>query len=89
VPTVAESGYPGFENTDWYGVLVPAGTPANIITRLNAEINRALTLPDVRERISALGSEVGGGTPGQLDERIKAEVRRWAKVLRNIDKDAQ
>jgi tripartite-type tricarboxylate transporter receptor subunit TctC len=89
VPTVAESGYPGFENTDWYGVLVPAATPANIVARLNAEINRALTLPDVRERILALGSEVGGGTPEQLDERIKTEVRRWAKVLRTIDKDAQ
>lgn len=85
VPTVAESGYPGFENTDWYGVLVHSGTPANIIGRLNAEINRTLTLPDVRERISALGAEVGGGTPGQLDERINAEVRRWAKVLKNVE----
>ena len=88
VPTVAESGYPGFENTDWYGVLVAAGTPANIIGRLNVEINSALALSDIKERISALGAEIGGGTPEQLDERIKAEVRRWAKVLRNIDKDA-
>lgn len=85
VPTVAESGYPGFENTDWYGVLVPAGTPANIVVRLNADINRALTLPDVRDRILALGAEVGGSTSAQFDERIKAEVRRWAGVLKYID----
>ena len=88
VPTVAESGYPGFENTDWYGLLVPSGVPASIIASLNTEINRVLTLPEVKERISVLGAEVAGGTPEQLDERIRTEVQRWAKVLRSIDKDA-
>ena len=88
VPTIAESGYPEFENTDWYGVLVPAGTPANIIARLNADINSALALPDIKERIAGLGAEVGGGTPEQLDNRIKTEVQRWSKVFRNIDKGA-
>jgi tripartite-type tricarboxylate transporter receptor subunit TctC len=82
VPTIAESGYPGFENTDWYGVVAPAGTPAAVIAKLNAEINKLLTLPDVKERIAALGAEIGGGTPEQLGNRIKFEVARWAKVIK-------
>lgn len=82
VPTVAESGYPGFENADWYGVLVPAGTPVDTVARLNAEINRILTMPEVKERIAALGADVGGGTPEQLNARIRTEVARWAKVIK-------
>jgi tripartite-type tricarboxylate transporter receptor subunit TctC len=85
VPTIAESGYPAFENTDWYGVLVPAGTSASIIGRLNADINAALVLPELKERIAGLGAEPGGGTPAQLDDRIKTEVQRWSKVLKHIE----
>jgi tripartite-type tricarboxylate transporter receptor subunit TctC len=82
VPTVAESGYPGFENADWYGVIVPAGTPREIIIRLNAEINRLLALAEIKERINGLGAEVAAGTAEQLDERIRAEAARWAKIIK-------
>lgn len=82
VPTIAESGYPGFDNVDWYGLIVPAGTPREIISRLNAETNRVLALPEVRERINGLGAEVAPGTPEQLDQRIRNEVARWHKIIK-------
>jgi tripartite-type tricarboxylate transporter receptor subunit TctC len=81
VPTVAESGYPGFDNADWYGVIVPANTPREIISRLNTEMNRVLNSGEVKERINGLGADVAMGTPEQLDERIKSEVARWAKII--------
>jgi tripartite-type tricarboxylate transporter receptor subunit TctC len=82
VPTISESGVPGFEDYEWQGIVAPAGTSREIIMRLNAEILRALTIPEVRERISGLGAEVIGGTPEQLTEFIKAEVARWAKAIK-------
>ena len=82
VPTIAESGYPGFELNDWYGVLAPAATPRTIIDRLNAAINKALTAADVRERISGLGAEPASSTPDQFGERLTHEVARWAKVIK-------
>lgn len=82
LPTIAEAGVPGFEATTWHGVLVPAGTPAPIIDRLNAEINRMLQLPDVRERLGALGGEIVGGTPKEFAEHIQREIPRWAKVIK-------
>jgi tripartite-type tricarboxylate transporter receptor subunit TctC len=82
VPTIAESGYPGFENADWYGVIVPAGVPREIIVRLNTEINRILALPETKQRINALGADVAPGTPEQLDERIRNEVARWNRIIK-------
>ncbi|MDB5811983.1 MAG: hypothetical protein JWN94_4105 [Betaproteobacteria bacterium] len=82
VPTISESGYPGFDNADWYGVIVPAGTPREIIIRLNTEINRLLSSSEVKERINGLGADVAMGTPEQLDERIRSEVARWAKIIK-------
>jgi len=82
VPTIAESGYPGFENADWYGIVVPAGVPRDIIARLNTETNRVLALPETRERVNALGAEVAPGTPEQLDERIRSEVARWSRIIK-------
>jgi tripartite-type tricarboxylate transporter receptor subunit TctC len=81
VPTLAESGYPGLEVLSWYGVLAPAGTPQNIVRKLNADINRILQSPDVRERLTALGTEPTGGTPEQFAETIKTDTARWAKVV--------
>ena len=66
VPTVAESGYPGFEADQWYGVVAPAGTPAALVAQLNAEINKALALPDVKQRLAALGAEVSPAGPEAL-----------------------
>ena len=83
LPTIAEAGVPGFEASTWHGVLVPAGTPATIIDRLNAEINRALQLPDVRERLAALGAEIIGGTPKEFADHIQREIPKWAKVIRD------
>jgi tripartite-type tricarboxylate transporter receptor subunit TctC len=82
VPTIAESGYPGFELSNWYSLLAPAQTPRAIVDKLNAEIIAILRLPDVRERIAALGNEIETSTPQQFDERIRKEVVMWQKVLR-------
>jgi tripartite-type tricarboxylate transporter receptor subunit TctC len=82
VPTVAESGVPGFEAGSWYGLLAPAATPRPIIERLNREIVRILRLPDVRERFAAEGFEVPSDTPEQFAAHIKADVVKWAKVVK-------
>ncbi len=81
VPTLAESGYPGLEVLSWYGILAPAGTPPDVVRKLNGEINRILLLPDVRERLTALGTEPTGGTPEQFAQVIRADTARWAKVV--------
>ena len=82
VPTIAESGYPGFELSNWYSLLAPAQTPRPIIDKLNAEIIAILKMPEVRERIAALGNEIETSTPQQFDERIRKEVVMWQKVLK-------
>ncbi|HEX3678146.1 MAG TPA: tripartite tricarboxylate transporter substrate binding protein [Galbitalea sp.] len=82
VPTIAESGYPGFELSNWYSLLAPAGTPRPIIDKLAGEIVAILRLPDVRERIAALGNEIETSTPQQFDERIRKEIAMWQKVLK-------
>jgi tripartite-type tricarboxylate transporter receptor subunit TctC len=81
VPTIAESGYPGFEVANWYAVVAPAGTPRPIITRLHGELGAILELPDVKERIAALGNEIETSTPEAFDARIRKEVAMWQKVL--------
>ena len=82
VPTIAESGYPGFDAITWYGLLAPAGTPAVIIARLNAELNRALATPDVRERLAAEGGEVLGGSPERFASLLKADRAKWGRVVK-------
>ena len=81
--TVAEAGVPGFEATTWHGVVAPSGTPQPVIGRLNGEINKVLQMPDVRERLTTQGAEVIGGTPKEFADYIKAEIPRWAKVIRD------
>ncbi len=81
VPTFNESGYPGFVVASWYGLFAPAGTPLEIVRRLNADINRILQAADVRERLATLGVEGTGGTTEQFAETIKADTARWAKVV--------
>jgi tripartite-type tricarboxylate transporter receptor subunit TctC len=82
VPTLAESGLPGYEAGSWYGILAPAGTPGAIVARLNAEINAAIRQPEVRERLAAEGAEVLGGTPGDFASHIRAELSRMGKLMR-------
>ena len=82
VPTLAESGLPGFAVTPWSGVYVPAGTPLSIVNQLNAEINRMVRQPEVRERFLSLGLVPIGGTPAALGDYLKVEIARWAKVIK-------
>jgi len=82
VPTMAEAGYPDIEGDNWVGVLVPAGTPKDIITTLHREIARIMTLPDMRERFTTLGFDVVASTPAEFDRRIKAEFETWGRVIR-------
>ena len=83
-PTIAESGYPGFEALAWNGVLVPAGTPKAIIARLNAEINAVLKEPDVVQKLHALGFDLIGGTPDEFGALIKGESDKWAPVIKKL-----
>jgi tripartite-type tricarboxylate transporter receptor subunit TctC len=82
IPTIAESGVPGFEATSWFGILAPAGTPKDIVTRLNKEIVRILKLPNVKEQLSGQGAEPVGSTPEQFAAHIKAEITKWEKVVK-------
>jgi len=82
IPTIAESGFPKFEATAWYGVLVPARTPKAIVTRLHDEIVRALKMPDVKERLESVGFEIVGSTPEAFGAYIKSEIVKWAPVVK-------
>ena len=83
VPTMSESVMPGFEVGTWQGILAPARTPPEIVSRVNAEVMKALAAPDVREKLQAQGAEVLGSTPEQYAAYIKAEVERWGKVVKS------
>ncbi len=83
LPTIAEAGVPGFEATTWHGVLTTGGTPAVIVNRLNTEINRILQMPDIRDRLGALGAEIIGGTPKEFADHIQREIPKWAKVIKD------
>jgi len=82
VPTVAESGLPGFEASNWFGLMAPAGTPPEIVTRLNAEAAKALQAPDVREKLAGLGFEIQSSTPQEFTALLKSETEKWAKVAK-------
>jgi tripartite-type tricarboxylate transporter receptor subunit TctC len=84
LPTVAESGYPGFEALAWNGVLVPAGTPKPVIAKLNAEINAILKLTDVSAKMNASGFDLIGGTPEDFGNLIRRESDSWAPVIRKL-----
>lgn len=81
VPTVAESGVAGYDMINWYGTVVPAGTPAVAINRLNAEINKALQLPDVQQRLASLGADPLGGSAADFGAYIKSEIAKYTKVV--------
>jgi tripartite-type tricarboxylate transporter receptor subunit TctC len=82
VPTIAEAGFPGMEAENWFGVLVPAGSPGDIVTLLYREIVDVITLPDIRERFAAVGLEPVGSTPKEFAQRIAVELDKWGKVIR-------
>jgi tripartite-type tricarboxylate transporter receptor subunit TctC len=82
LPTVAESGLPGYEAMPWLGILGPAGTPPEIVKQLNAGVTKVLALPEVREKLASMGFETLGSTPQQFADFIKADLVRWAKVVK-------
>ena len=82
LPTVAET-LRGFEAVSWGGVMVPAGTPRPVITRLNADINRILKMPDVADKLKALGAVIVGSSPEEFDSYVKDEIAKWGKVARD------
>ena len=83
IPTMQELGYPGFDASAFFGVMVPAGTPKAIIQRLNSEINRALASADVREHLLSQGAIPVGGTPEYLTEHMRKESVKWAKIIKD------
>jgi tripartite-type tricarboxylate transporter receptor subunit TctC len=81
IPTIAEAGVPGYEAVQWYGVLAPAATPRDIITRLHAGVVRALQNPDVRQRLLNDGAEPVGSSPEEFTAYLRSETAKWAKVI--------
>jgi tripartite-type tricarboxylate transporter receptor subunit TctC len=83
IPTMSESGLPGFDATSWFAVYAPAGTPVEVIAKLNAEFSRIMTLTDVREKLAGIGLDVVGGPPEQLAAYTRSELAKWAKVVKD------
>jgi tripartite-type tricarboxylate transporter receptor subunit TctC len=85
IPTIIESGLPGFEVGSWYGLLAPAGTSPEIIKRLHAEVVRALASSEVRERFQSFGSEPLGNSPDEFAAQIRSDIAKWAKVAKSAN----
>jgi len=81
-PTIAEAGYKGFDAVTWFGFLAPAGTPKDVVARLNAEFNKALQQPDLRKRLGDEGADPLGGTPEQFAQVIRDDIVRWGKIVK-------
>ncbi|HUK03734.1 MAG TPA: tripartite tricarboxylate transporter substrate binding protein [Burkholderiales bacterium] len=82
LPTMAESGLPGFESETWFGLFAPAATPKDIVARVSADTAAALKAPELRERFAAVGAEPVGSTPEQFLERVRADTARWAQIIK-------
>jgi tripartite-type tricarboxylate transporter receptor subunit TctC len=83
LPTVAESGLPGYEVLTWYGLLAPAATPKEVVARLNTEVSKILQMPDIKQRIADISSETGGIPSEQFADLIKKETVKWGKVVKD------
>ena len=82
MPTVAEAGLPGFEASSWFGLLAPAGTPPDVVAKINAEVAKWLASPEAKEKLAAQGANVAGGTPEDFAKHIQSETAKWAKVVK-------
>ncbi|MGZ5164443.1 MAG: Bug family tripartite tricarboxylate transporter substrate binding protein [Burkholderiales bacterium] len=89
IPTVAEAGVPGYNSSAWFGLVAPAATPKDVVTKLSVETARILQLPDVKSRLSELGAEPIGSMPEQFSSHIKAEIAKWAKVIKEANVELQ
>jgi tripartite-type tricarboxylate transporter receptor subunit TctC len=85
LPTVAESGYPAFDATTWYGLIGPAKMSTELVTRINRDVNASMALPDVKERLAGVGAEDGGGTAQQFADFMRAERVKWARVVKDAN----
>jgi tripartite-type tricarboxylate transporter receptor subunit TctC len=83
VPTMAESGFPGFEATTWYGLVGPAKLPMAMARRMNEDVNKALAMPDVMEKLEASGAEDGGGSVEKFGQFMVTEYAKWGKVIKD------
>jgi tripartite-type tricarboxylate transporter receptor subunit TctC len=83
VPTVAESGFAGFDAPAWWAILAPAKTPPEVLKRMNEEINKALKNPDIAKKLDAQGIDIVGGTPASADTFIGKQIDIWAKVVKD------
>jgi len=81
VPTIAEAGVPGYESTIWLGIMAPAGTPKAIVDKLNAEINKAITRPDVKEAWDKQGAVPLVMSPAEFEKYLRADIEKWAHVV--------
>jgi tripartite-type tricarboxylate transporter receptor subunit TctC len=81
VPTIAESGYPGYSLVNWYGIMAPAGTPAPIVSRLNAEITGALKTPAIAERLVGVGLDVAPSTPAEFEALVKRDIEKYRRII--------
>jgi tripartite-type tricarboxylate transporter receptor subunit TctC len=84
LPTVAEAGVPGYDTSAWYGLVMPTGTSKEIIGRVNAETAKVLTLPDVKARLDATGMVPEASSPEELNQKIRAEIAKWAKIVTSL-----
>jgi tripartite-type tricarboxylate transporter receptor subunit TctC len=82
VPTIAESGLPGYEVTNWYGVMAPAGIPKDVLAKLNGELVRILKLPDVQQRFQGEGGDIGANSPDEFAKFIRTEIVKWDKAVK-------
>ena len=82
VPTIAESGLPGFDFSTWWGLFAPSATPRPVIARLNADTLKALQLPDVKEKLAGVGAEPGGNSPEEFSAFVRSETEKWGRVIR-------
>ncbi len=82
LPTIAEQGFPGYEISSWQGVFAPAGTPKEVIAKINSELVRLVRTPEVRERMAREGADPVGSTPVEFEARVRSELDKWAKVVK-------
>ena len=83
VPTVSESGLPGFDVVSWFGLYAPAATPTAVVTKINADVNRALALPDVQEKFKEMGFSTKLMSAAEFDTHLRAEVVKFAKAIQD------
>jgi tripartite-type tricarboxylate transporter receptor subunit TctC len=84
VPTIAQAGVPGYDVTAWQALFVPAGTPAEIVRKISADTNTALADPAIKDKLAKTGYVAGGSSPEELETLLKAEIAKWAGVIKSV-----